>query len=88
LLNDPIFYNHNKSGCAECGGQGYSGRVGIYEVLYMSEGIKKSILEGSPSFEIQKIAQEEGMVTLEQDGLIKAIKGETSLEEVYKLVKN
>ena len=54
----------------------------------MSEKIKKSILDGEPSFEIQKLAQEEGMVTLEQDGLIKAIKGETSLEEIYKLVKN
>lgn len=88
MLNDPIFYSPNKDGCETCGGQGYKGRVGIYEVLYMSENIKKSILANSPSFEIQKLAQKEGMVTLEQDGLVKAIKGETSLEEVYKLVKN
>ena len=88
MLNDPIFYIPNKEGCEKCAGQGYLGRIGIYEVLYMSEEIKKSILAGSPSFEIQKLAQKEGMITLEQDGLIKAVKGETSLEEVYKLVKN
>jgi len=87
-LNDPIFYTPNKDGCDKCSGQGYLGRLGIYEVLYMSEEIKKSILAGTPSFEIQKLAQQEGMITLEQDGLIKAIKGETSLEEVYKLVKD
>ncbi len=88
MLNDPIFYTPHKEGCEKCAGQGYLGRVGIYEVLYMSEEIKKAILAGSPSFEIQKLAQKEGMITLEQDGLIKAVKGETSLEEVYKLVKN
>ncbi len=88
MLNDPIFYTPNKEGCEKCAGQGYLGRLGIYEVLYMSEGIKKAILAGMPSFEIQKLAQKEGMITLEQDGLIKAVKGETSLEEVYKLVKD
>ena len=88
ILNDPLFYTSKKEGCEQCAGLGYKGRVGIYEVLYMSENIKKAILAGSPSFEIQKLAQKEGMVTLEQDGLIKAISGETSLEEVYKLVKN
>lgn len=88
ILNDPVFYEPNPEGCPQCENQGYKGRVGIFEVLFMSENIKKAILAGSPSFEIQQLAQKEGMVTLEQDGLIKAIQGETSLEEVYKLVKN
>ncbi len=88
MLNDPIFYIPTKEGCDKCGGLGYKGRLGIYEVLYMSEEIKKAILAGTPSFEIQKLAQKEGMITLEQDGLIKAIKGDTSLEEVYKLIKD
>ncbi|MCF7918197.1 GspE/PulE family protein [Candidatus Gracilibacteria bacterium] len=88
ILNDPVFYEPNFDPCPQCDGQGYKGRLGIYEVLFMSENIKKAILAGSPSFEIQQLAQKEGMVTLEQDGLIKAIQGETSLEEVYKLVKN
>jgi type II secretory ATPase GspE/PulE/Tfp pilus assembly ATPase PilB-like protein len=88
VLNDPIFYIPNKGGCPECEGKGYKGRVGLYEVLTMSNTIKKAILEGMPSFELNKMAQKEGMVTLEQDGLIKAAQGITSLEEVYKLIKN
>jgi type IV pilus assembly protein PilB len=86
-LNEPIFYGPNKEGCNECQGKGYKGRVGLYEVLAFSDTLKKSILDGTPSFELNKMAQKEGMVTLEQDGLIKAAQGLTSLEEVYKLVK-
>ncbi len=88
LLNNPMFYEPNKNGCEFCGGKGYKGRIGIYEIMEMTEKIKKAILEGAPSFELQKIAQKDGMITLEQDGLIKALSGSTSLEEVYKLVKN
>jgi type II secretory ATPase GspE/PulE/Tfp pilus assembly ATPase PilB-like protein len=87
LLNDPMFHSPNPQGCDECEGKGYRGRVGIYEILDMGEKIKSGILKGLPSFELQKIAQEQGMITLEQDGLIKAAQGLTSLEEVYKLVK-
>jgi type IV pilus assembly protein PilB len=88
LLNDPIFYEAKKDGCESCGGKGYKGRIGIYEIMEMTENMKKAILDGAPSFELQKIAQKDGMITLEQDGLIKALNGDTSLEEVYKLVKN
>jgi len=87
VLNDPIFYGPNKGGCTDCDGKGYTGRVGLYEVLAISDTLKKAILEGMPSFELNKMAQKEGMVTLEQDGLLKAAQGLTSLEEVYKLVK-
>lgn len=80
-------YGPHPDGCEVCHGQGYKGRMGIYEVMLMTDGIKKAILSGMPSHEIQKIAQKEGMTTLEQDGVIKALKGVTSLEEVYKLVK-
>ena len=65
----------------------YKGRVGIYEVLIMTEPIKKAILAGMPMYEIAKVAQAEGMITLEQDGIIKALQGKTTLSEVYKLVK-
>ncbi|MBT3349139.1 type II/IV secretion system protein [bacterium] len=88
LLNDPMFFSPNPKGCDECEGKGYKGRIGIYELLDMGEEIKKGLLQGLPSFELQKIAQKEGMITLEQDGLIKAAQGLSSLEEVYKLVKN
>ncbi|MDH3325058.1 MAG: ATPase, T2SS/T4P/T4SS family, partial [Candidatus Peregrinibacteria bacterium] len=87
VLNDPIVYGPKTGGCAHCENLGYKGRLGIFEVMDISEGIKKALLDGAPSFEIEKVAQKEGMTTLEQDGLLKVLKGETSLEEVYKLVK-
>lgn len=87
LFQQPEFYTHSKEGCEECGGLGYKGRMGIYEIMTMSEPIKMAVMKGMPGLEIQKVAQSEGMITLEQDGLIKVMQGITSLEEVYKLVK-
>ncbi len=88
LFNNPILYEANDGGCKECEGQGYRGRVGIFEVMLLGDKLKKAILDQMPSSELQRVAQKEGMVTLEQDGLIKALNGVTSLTEVYKLVKN
>lgn len=88
LLNNPIMYVPNPNGCTRCEGSGYKGRVAILEIMSMTEGIRQAIMKGLPAFEIEKIAQKEGMITLEQDGLIKALMGLTSIEEVYKLVKN
>ncbi len=87
LLNDPVFYGPKQGGCPQCEGKGYKGRCGIYEILTMDQKMKASILEGLPAYELHRIAQEQGMITLEQDGIIKALDGDTSLEEVYKLVK-
>ena len=87
LFQQPEFFTHSKEGCEECGGLGYKGRMGIYEIMTMSDPIKESVMKGMPGLEIQKVAQAEGMITLEQDGLIKVMQGITSLEEVYKLVK-
>lgn len=87
-LTEPHFFAANPEGCEECDHSGFKGRIGIYEVLAMSEAIKKGIIDKTPSFELNKIAMREGMVSLEQDGLIKAAQGLTSIEEVYKLVKD
>ncbi|MCK5460503.1 type II/IV secretion system protein [Candidatus Gracilibacteria bacterium] len=87
IFKDPIFYVAKKDGCTHCEGIGYKGRIGLFEVLSMSDSIKKAILSEMPSMEIQKIAQKEGMTTLEQDGIIKVLQGISSIEEVYKLVK-
>ena len=87
LFKEPQFYTHSENGCETCGGLGYKGRMGIYEIMTMSEPIKVAVMKGMPGLEIQKVAQAEGMITLEQDGLIKVMQGITSLEEIYKLVK-
>lgn len=87
IFQQPQFYGAKEGGCDECGGLGYKGRMGIYEILTMSDPIKEAVMKGMPSLEIEKVAQKEGMITLEQDGLVKVMQGVTSIEEVYKLVK-
>lgn len=70
-------------GCEKCGNLGYKGRIGIYEILTMNQKIEKIILSANISeYEIEKIAIEEGMVTMLQDGILKALDGITSLDEV------
>ncbi len=70
-------------GCDACGGSGYKGRVGIYEIFTMSPEIEKVILSGNVSeYQMQEIAVKQGMVTMAQDGLLKALDGLTTVEEV------
>lgn len=87
-MKHPEFFCAKEGGCPKCDGKGYKGRVGIYEVCEMSEELKKGIMSGLPAFELEKIAKQEGMITLEQDALIKTmVDGIMPLEEVFKLVK-
>ncbi|MFA5854172.1 MAG: GspE/PulE family protein [Patescibacteria group bacterium] len=70
-------------GCDVCGGSGYKGRVGIYEIFTMSPEIEKVILSGNVSeYQMQEIAVKQGMITMAQDGLLKALDGLTTFEEV------
>ncbi len=74
-------------GCNKCRGEGYKGRIGVFEVLKVSENIAKLINEGATSGEIEKEAAREGMTTMLEDGLIKAAQGITSIEEVLRVTK-
>jgi type IV pilus assembly protein PilB len=71
-------------GCGTCNGTGYSGRCAIYEILNVSSRIEKLILERSDGPEIKAAAIDEGMMTLFHDALIKAVNGQTSIEEVLR----
>lgn len=64
---------------------GFKGRVGLYEVLEVSERIQELIMKRASSAEIQKAAQEEGMITMQQDGYFKALAGKTTLQEVARV---
>ena len=77
----------NPNGCDECNHTGFKGRVGIYEVLGTSREIQKMIIGGNTSNEIQDQAVAEGMTTMLPDGLIKAIRGNTTVEEVLRVTK-
>lgn len=72
------------AGCPECNNLGYKGRIGIYEIMIMSKEIEKIILSGEISeYQMQDIATKAGMVTMVQDGLLKALAGVTSVSEIF-----
>ena len=72
-------------GCSRCNGTGYRGRLGLYSVMKMSENLKELTVGGAPQAEITRVAREEGMRTLREDGLIKVRQGVTSIEEVARV---
>ena len=84
-LQNPQFYE--AVGCPECDNIGYKGRVGIYEILEITQNIKKMIIDGASATMINEVAINDGMISLEQDGIIKALNGVTTLEEVYSAAK-
>ena len=74
-------------GCEQCNGTGYRGRLVITEVLVMSEPIRQAVLAHATATEIKRLAMEEGMETMYQDGLRKALDGRTTIEEVLRVAE-
>lgn len=72
-------------GCESCLNTGYSGRIGIFELLPISDAIKKLIMNGADATTIKEQALKEGMITLQQDGINKVIEGVTTLDEVLRV---
>ena len=81
-IKEATFYKPAQS--KECP-EGYKGRIGIFEVLSVSEAIKEMILRKENADHIQEEAQKEGMTLMVEDGLIKAMQGITSIEEVLRV---
>lgn len=81
-VENMVFY-HGK-GCDKCT-NGYRGRLGIFEVLTMSDEIEDLAVRKSPASEIKDIAIKEGMITMMQDGLVKALKGITTIDEILRV---
>lgn len=79
------FYRAN--GCDACQQIGYRGRTGIYELLLMTDEIRELLMSGADASSIRKAALRAGMLSLRQDGLQKALDGETSLEEVLRVTQ-
>ncbi len=72
-------------GCSICNSTGYQGRLGIFEIIEINEEIRSKIIAGEPVGHLWKVLRKQGVRTLRQDGLIKAQKGLTSLEEIIRL---
>jgi type IV pilus assembly protein PilB len=75
-------------GCAACNDTGYQDRIGVFEVMPVTEKIGRLILERSAATAIEKQATEEGMVTLKQDGYLKAVEKVTTIEEVIRVAQD
>lgn len=86
LVNGKLMLWHGK-GCELCSNLGYVSRLGIFEVMPISDKISRMVLERKPSSDIDALAREEGMITLKQDGFIKALQGITTLEEVLRVAR-
>lgn len=84
-LENQRFYKGE--GCDECNGKGYHGRVGVFEVLPVTSKTRDAITQKISSEDIEKIAVEEGMIAMLQDGLDKVASGLTTIEEILRVVK-
>jgi len=83
LKNQSIFYG---AGCRDCNNSGYFGRIGIHEVLEVTDAIRDGIVRRLSAAQIKEIAVHEGMTTMVQDGLDKALGGTTTIEEVLRVM--
>jgi type IV pilus assembly protein PilB len=73
-------------GCPRCNNTGYKGRMGIYEIMPVTEAIERLIVERKSADEIMRVAAAEGMVSLRQDGLERVLQGMTSIEEISRVI--
>lgn len=80
-------YREHEGGCSECNGIGYSGRRGIYEVLPNTASVQKLIVGNATSNDIQLQAIKDDMVTMQMDGLIKSLRGVTSVAEILRVTR-
>lgn len=76
---------YHSPGCDKCNNLGYKGRIGIYEVLEVTEAVQALISKEAAMSEFKKTAVEQGMLTMAQDGLLKALEGITDVEEVFRV---
>ena len=87
IVNGKLTFYRGK-GCSECGDAGFLGRVGIFEVLPVTDKIAKMILTHSDASSVEKEAIEESMITMKQDGYLKVVEGVTTIEEVLRVAQD
>ncbi len=90
-FNKDAIENHDvtlyrPAGCPRCNNTGYKGRMGIYEIMLVTEAIERLIVERKSADEIGRVARAEGMVSLRQDGYERVLQGLTSIEEISRVI--
>ncbi len=78
-----LFYKG--TGCTVCNNSGYKGRLGIYEILIMSDEIKAALSESISEYQVRELAKQQGMTTMQQDGMLKVLDGITTVEELLRV---
>lgn len=84
LKNIKLFYGR---GCLSCNNTGYKGRIGIYEVIPITDSLRNIILKGAPVEEFKKEATKQGSLTMAEDGVLKVINGRTTFDEILRVTR-
>ena len=84
--DEPVPTLYRPVGCSACSKTGYRGRIALHEVMAVSEDIERLAVERASTLSIARVAREQGMVTLREDGLAKVRAGHTSMEEILRVV--
>jgi type IV pilus assembly protein PilB len=79
------FVPQHGTGCVNCGGTGFRGRIALYEVMPLTDALREQIISGGTAIELKRVAVQEGMATLRQAGLIHVARGTTTIEEVLRV---
>jgi type IV pilus assembly protein PilB len=74
-------------GCRRCRQQGYSGRIGLFEVLKMTDRLAEIVLARPSEQKLYEEARRQGVITMKQDGILKVLEGVTSIEEVLRVAE-
>ena len=85
IPEDLKFY-HSR-GCQQCHHLGYRGRIGVFEVFSVDDKMQELIFKQAPTHEIKKAAVAQGMLTMQQDGILKVLEGSTDLNEVWRVTE-
>jgi len=78
-------YVYKAKGCPKCNMKGEKGRIGVFEVLKMTPELEKIVIDDPTEMRIAQEAKRQGMITMRQDAIIKAVNGDVSIEEVFRV---
>ncbi len=87
LKKEKLLNIFKSKGCPKCNSAGFTGRIGVFEILSMTPSLANAVLKEPSEFIIKKEAEEQGMVTMKQDGILKVLQGITTIEEVLRVAE-